>query len=137
MLAYARSVSNALALENIATIALMAFCAFTKMSSATFACARRYEVSEMNLIDAIKSGKPWRRRIHRECTAWREPIERVTGYNEVRFELSDLLADDWEIQEPSVLITRADFNAAWEKASIKSEHLSHMRDVLAYELGLK
>ncbi len=63
----------------------------------------------MNLVEAIKSGRPWKRK--GAAWSWREPIVRVPGYNQVSFELSDLLADDWEIEEPTVTITRAQF---WE-----------------------
>lgn len=58
----------------------------------------------MNLIDAVKSGRPFRRKGE---PYWRGPFVAGEGYTEVRMELSDLTADNYEIQEPEVRITRA------------------------------
>jgi hypothetical protein len=72
----------------------------------------------MNLIEAIKSGKPFRRKMAdpamKNLNPWRGPFVRGEGYTEVRMELSDLTAEDYEIQEPTVTITRAQF---WDAAS--------------------
>lgn len=73
----------------------------------------------MNLIDAIKRGKPFRRpgwtieaymaddgRLHR-------PDECKHSISIARYEY---LADDWEIQEPTVTITRTQFMQAFCEA---------------------
>lgn len=72
----------------------------------------------MNLIDAIKSGRPWR---PIGAEKWRDPIEMTQGYNELRIELCELFAN-YEIQEPTVTITRAQF---WEAArSIEAPNIT-------------
>lgn len=65
----------------------------------------------MNLIDAIKSGRPYRRP---GWSMWRlslHKMNRVENYGE---RLEDLLADDWEIEEPTVTITWSQFWKAVE-----------------------
>lgn len=56
----------------------------------------------MNLIEAIKSGRPHKRP---GISGW---IHSSEAYN-----AKDIVADDWEIFEPSVKITRTQF---WEAA---------------------
>lgn len=52
----------------------------------------------MNLIDALKSGRPFRRQ---EWVGW------VDLKEERLFSAYEIVADDWEIQEPTVTITEA------------------------------
>ncbi len=64
----------------------------------------------MNLIEAIKSGKPHKRK------SWKTFLDtpvRVPGFNSIQFELDDLLADDWEIQEPTFAVTRKQVDEAF------------------------
>lgn len=53
----------------------------------------------MNIIEAIKSGKPFRRRAHIPGTkAWLAPLDEHKDWNNY-FRLDDILADDWEVDE--------------------------------------
>lgn len=54
----------------------------------------------MTLIEAIKSGRPFRRKNSWGETPWRNAKDGA-------FIADELLADDWEIQEPTVTISRA------------------------------
>lgn len=67
----------------------------------------------MNLIDAIESGRPFRRPGRNwtiKCPD-RDGIAFADGSDSPPrlFYPSDVCADDWEIQEPTVTITRAQF----------------------------
>ena len=95
----------------------------------------------MNLIDAIKSGRPFRRKgvdtwilttadLEHEFT-WKSvgtmfmentPDPRPVKYLELS--MKDLLANDWEIQEQSITITRNDFLNAFSAAlkDVESRH---------------
>ena len=68
----------------------------------------------MTLIEAIKSGRPFRRcegHWHSDGTSWVRT--RALGGPAIDGKwLEDILADDWEIQEPKVEITRAQLKAA-------------------------
>ncbi len=70
----------------------------------------------MNLSDAIKSGRPFRRagRVHRWACVEDDLILWEDGSPLALSQASWLSADDWEIQEPEVTITRTQF---WEAAS--------------------
>ena len=57
----------------------------------------------MNLIEAIKSGKKFKREAWSRFEKW-DPYYPVI--------LSDVLADDWEIEEKKVEITRTQFFSA-------------------------
>lgn len=79
----------------------------------------------MNIIDAIKSGRPFRRKSW--VTFWvvncgtvnDDPFQGIAFWDEkgqrVAVTRNDLLADDWEIQEKTVTITRAQLFAAMEQ----------------------
>ncbi len=64
----------------------------------------------MNIIEAIRSGKPWRPK--NGDGRWRDPIVRTPGYNGISFEVGELFAE-FEIQEPAVTITRTQFLQAF------------------------
>jgi len=94
----------------------------------------------MNLIDAIKSGRPFRR--SGVLGVWRKPEDLEASYRStwsmtispdtkfaqtetfprlseipvLRLSLDDVLAEDWEIQEPAVTITASQFYAALSSA---------------------
>lgn len=75
----------------------------------------------MNIIEAIKSGKPFKRKhwgkyfiiindlIVTETENREQVHERLQPYSE------NLLADDWEIQEKTITMTESQFDEAWEK----------------------
>lgn len=90
----------------------------------------------MNIIDAIKSGKPFYRR------SW-------TNRTMIRFEdvgnLSEeaMVADDWEVKDIPVTINRQNFKDAWERAVNKAGgrafilgRFESFPDLVARELGL-
>ena len=72
----------------------------------------------MNLIEAIKSGRPFRRQnglghVKRWCVA-RDCVQTVDE-DSVFLDREDLTADDWEVQEPEVTITATAYEAAVDK----------------------
>lgn len=100
----------------------------------------------MNIIDAIKSGKPFRRKgrdawlIEADLDAERRWLTSLGGGSIERFlvrvSLDDLKADDWEIQEPAVTITRTQF---WEAADLvieREDDSAGIMSELAVRLGL-
>jgi hypothetical protein len=82
----------------------------------------------MNIIEAIRSGK----RIRRKSKGiWLEPKEGKY------FSFDHILADDWEIEEKPVAITREQFDEAWKLVIQESKSWdSHLGPMLAKELGL-
>jgi hypothetical protein len=79
---------------------------------------------DVNLIEAIKSGKRYRRQAWENGNGqWRGPANFSQGWHEPVCEtLCDFVADDWEIQETSVTITRTQFLEAFREALIGVEH---------------
>ena len=67
----------------------------------------------MNIIDAIKSGKRFRR-IEWSIHDW---IAYDRNDLPARLSRSDIIASDWETEETSVTITRKDFEKAWKKGT--------------------
>ena len=70
----------------------------------------------MTLIEAIKSGRPFRRKSVLSC--WYGVVGDVVKYQPgmsdayvANLKVEDILADDWEIQEPTVTISASQF---WE-----------------------
>lgn len=87
----------------------------------------------MNLIEAVKSGRPYRRIAHRECAGWKYPLVNETKpecrpvesiYSYCR---DDILADDWEILPASVTITSTQFWEAVEQVNVT------VRDTIGYK----
>lgn len=66
----------------------------------------------MNLIEAIKSGKKYKRIGDRE---WKEAscTDHKTG---CYYHYLDLIADDWEVEERPVTVTSSQFDAAYAEA---------------------
>jgi len=89
----------------------------------------------MNIQEAIKSGKRFRRPDWFEyCPA--ADLRNPDGYYEIWPD--DLLADDFEVEEKSVTITREQFDAAWDNAlpMRRNGWTERHRNALAEELGL-
>lgn len=61
----------------------------------------------MNIIEAIKSKRPFYRR------SWSDK-EPITWYEVGTLEYEALIADDWEVQ---ATITSSQFDSAWDRAS--------------------
>ncbi len=102
----------------------------------------------MNLTEAIKSGRHFRRvRWHKQMPWCLSPIGKnhaggylpayENGCDNISLDWDDLLADDWELKEPTVTITRTQF---WEAISwSQKESLKYLRrlssDICAYDDG--
>lgn len=92
----------------------------------------------MNIIDAIKSDRLHRRKIHRE---WCHPAS-VTNQTDLAYSIEDILANDWEVEEVRVTITYSEFDAAWMEAVRKNKTFEGLvqqiefRRLVAKELGL-
>ena len=63
----------------------------------------------MNIIEAIKSGRPFRRPDRHGWIEVHDNGLRWVNQGGITITLKDILADDWEIQEPSVTITANQF----------------------------
>ncbi len=102
----------------------------------------------MTLIEAVKSGKRFRRTPGKcphvsldeicTCREWYEN-RNDRGYR-LLFKPTDILADDWEIEEARVTITRADLERAFVRASNECNHTylkaGELFDWMVRELGL-
>lgn len=68
----------------------------------------------MNIIDAIKSGKKFRRL---GDVSWLGPYSDFYNAVILGFSKRDILADDWELEEKKVEITFEQLKEAFERAS--------------------
>jgi hypothetical protein len=88
----------------------------------------------MNIIEAVKSGKRFRRK------AWCGSMYKF--FDEWSSLVStDIASDDWEVEEPKVMITREQlFKAYWNTLHTVAYLDNHRRndhiDAIAKELGL-
>ena len=87
----------------------------------------------MTIIEAIKSGKNFKRR-HHGNTLWisKECLS-------LTIDKAALIADDWEVEEKKVEITHRDLLCAWGralKARVNANMIVYFDD-LAKELGLE
>lgn len=86
----------------------------------------------MNIIEAIKSGKAFKRRSSKNWTSW--PDQKFDGSLLLaNLSADDISANDWEVESEPVTITREEFDAAWDNAMVGTRL---DRDQLAKELGL-
>ena len=89
----------------------------------------------MNIIEAIKSGKPFKRSL------WTRDYVRPPFVN-LNLPAEDLLADDWEVEEASVQVTNTTFVAAFNEAVAELDiaHAPFMHlalvNTIAKKLGL-
>lgn len=81
----------------------------------------------MTLIEAIKSGKPFRRKGSADAQ-WFTPFEYSVCGN---FMYRDILADDYEIDEPKVTVTRGQVEAA-----IRTADSAYDREVSEWDRSL-
>lgn len=95
----------------------------------------------MNIIEAVKSGKKFKRPHWPAFVLEAEMREPVDGYYEILPE--DLIADDYEVEETQVTITTRDFVAARKRVDNRlysytgtRAHISEYLDALQKELGL-
>jgi hypothetical protein len=81
----------------------------------------------VNIIEAIKSGKRFRRKGQPRY---------LELFHDIDLCLSavDIIADDWEVEEAKVTLTKSQFEAAWQKVIFFDSPM--VRDLLAKELGL-
>ena len=76
----------------------------------------------MNIIEAIKSAKRFKRSLHKVYKQVNKETGEIEWYNgDKPYILSreDILANDWEVQEPIVTLTEYAFNSAWDGAYYK------------------
>lgn len=88
----------------------------------------------MNLVDAVKSGKRFRRKSWFKNATDDQWLD-VLKLDNAIFSLNDLLAEDWQIEQKSVTITREQFDAAWDKA-FYGDTLKDVYGTICEELGL-
>ena len=89
----------------------------------------------MNLIDAIKSGRPFKRPNMRANTY----VHHLSNgsYFSLAFNYEDWIATDWEVEEKKVTITEPQFNKAYEDARLTNYMgLLGFKEALKKELGL-
>jgi hypothetical protein len=75
----------------------------------------------MNLIEAVKSGKPFRRKAWANATFFFNPKDQ-TMQDEEMFSVSDILANDFEIEEKTITISESEFEK--RIAKVKKEIFS-------------
>ena len=89
----------------------------------------------MNIQEAIKSGKRYRRKGRGELD-WYDP-----DYRDYVFCMRAILAEDWEVESKPVTITREQFDAAWRRALDVCENMEittqrYLYEIVVRELGL-
>jgi hypothetical protein len=90
----------------------------------------------MNLIEAIKSGKLFRRKSQPNQDFWFRPMDSHS------FTQDEILAEDWEVEEIEVTINKKEFHRAWKEALKKNEtaffppSMQQLASFLEKELGL-
>lgn len=90
----------------------------------------------MNLIEAVKSGRPFKRK------AWGTSDWEAPESWSKPFLKYDILADDWELEESKVEITATQFHEAarkvWEEDFDKTRESPHFfAKLIAKRLGLE
>ncbi len=103
----------------------------------------------MNLKEAIESGRPFRRPYWGKDTYWAVDVDgyfcQAAGGNLLGLGVSsadDVCAEDWEVKDPAVTITRAQFQAAvdWCLPDIPENSFNQVirnnMGVVAHRLGL-
>lgn len=95
----------------------------------------------MNIIEAIKSGKRFRRKDY--DGAWFMARKDVYDIQPLNLDYGSIVADDWEVEPRTVTVNREQLDAAWERAAtslIKQawthEDTPSLKDLLMKELGL-
>jgi hypothetical protein len=78
----------------------------------------------MNIIEAIKSGKPYRRKNLFDISSKMKIF--FTPGDERDFSYSEVLADDWEVENKEVTITREQLLRAYIHAG-KTDDVKHGR----------
>lgn len=92
----------------------------------------------MNLIEAIRSGRPFRRPARDGWIEVNNNNLRWVGGSSIAITIQDVVAETWEIQEPTVTITASQFweaiEATWGKCDDDRQSGFHR---LARRLGLE
>jgi hypothetical protein len=70
----------------------------------------------MNLIEAVMSQKPYRRKNWATGVWYPSCSTDDLPYMTKRFSYEDIIADDWQIEEPAITVTRSEVIEAWVKA---------------------
>ena len=96
----------------------------------------------MNIIEATKSGKRFRRKISNSEWITQPSMIMLVNGRYMRYFLGpeDILAEDWEIEEPPVSITRAKVEDILETeigSLISRVNYIEIRDNILQKLGFK
>jgi len=90
----------------------------------------------MNIIEAVKSGKPFRRRsASRDERMWYKNPPRMIDNMSYTIPVDDIIADDWEIQEEKIELTAEQIRKAFRKAGYAT--CTPRQDVILKQLGFK
>lgn len=101
----------------------------------------------MNIIEALKSRKPFRRKsisdsLTTASASYCQPLEGDLNNDYFKgvfyhFSVADILADDWEILEPIVSISRKEFWDAVDLARSRAlpDEDDERLDILAYRVA--
>ena len=88
----------------------------------------------MNLIEAMRSGKPFKRKGH---THWYLSNKPGSILYELDLRYEDALADDWEIKEKTVTITESQLREIFDLALCEGwVSYPHLTNVVVKKLGL-
>lgn len=82
----------------------------------------------MNIIEAIKSGKPFRRKdinMH-----W---IDRKDYGDFFTVSFESIVLDDWEVQEKTITITESQFDEAIAKCGVAEFRLEKLKEILGFK----
>jgi hypothetical protein len=93
----------------------------------------------MNIIEAIKSGKRFRRKNY--YRAWFMARKDVYDIQPLNLDYASIVADDWEVEQTPVTITREQFDVAWRRALDVCENMEittrhYLYELVVRELGL-
>jgi hypothetical protein len=94
----------------------------------------------MNIIEAIKSGKGFRRKDWQwRNVAFIEPFKNGVGMQRLEIDYASIVADDWEVEAAPVTITREQFFEAYAYSvgELKANSTnSELMEMMAKRLGL-
>jgi hypothetical protein len=97
----------------------------------------------MTIIEAIKSGKRFRRKSEATYRGFAKPYDcrnesalLRSDDEDIALTIADLIADDWEVEEKKVEITRTQLTQAVDTVLSKYPLSYGLREHLAEELGL-
>ncbi len=87
----------------------------------------------MTLIEALKTGKPFRpkQQVATYCSTWYEPNNEMYGLFR-----QDIVNNDWEVKEPTITITKDQLGRAYFDMDYRQERTVKFFEELCRRLGL-